>query len=113
MDDSTTIQTLREAVDGFLEERDWRQFHKPQNLAVSLSIEAAELLEIFQWDIQEDMKPEKLDKVKEELADVIIYSLSLANSVGVDVSTIVMDKLKINAKKYPVEKNRGKITKNT
>ena len=102
MDDSATIQTLRKAIEEFVEERDWKQFHSPQDLAVSISIEAAELLEIFQWEIQKDMEPDKLDHLKEELADIIIYSLSLANAVDLDVSTIVRDKMKKNERKYRV-----------
>ena len=103
-DSSTTIQQLKDSVEQFKLDRDWGQYHTPQDLAVSISIEAAELLEIFQWSIKEDMDPEKMEKIKEELADVLIYSLSLANTLNLDVSTIVRKKIELNAKKYPVEK---------
>ena len=104
MDNSTTIQQLRDAVEQFKLERNWGQYHTPQDLAVSISIEAAELLEIFQWGIREtNMDPEKRERIKEELADVLIYCLSMANAIDADVATIVNDKIKLNAKKYPVD----------
>ena len=103
-DSSTTIQQLKDSVEQFKIDRDWGQYHTPQDLAVSISIEAAELLEVFQWGIKEDMNPDKLDKIKEELADVIIYCFSLANAIGADVATIVNEKIKLNAEKYPIEK---------
>ena len=78
---------------------------------MSISIEAAELLEVFQWGIKEDMKSDKIDKIKEELADVMIYCLSLANTMDVDIATIVKDKIKLNAEKYPVEKAKGSARK--
>jgi NTP pyrophosphatase (non-canonical NTP hydrolase) len=83
----------------------------PQDLAVSISIEAAELLEVFQWGIKEDVDPEKVEKIKEELADVLIYSLSLANTLNLDISTIVQDKIKLNSEKYPIEKAMGSAKK--
>jgi NTP pyrophosphatase (non-canonical NTP hydrolase) len=82
-------------------------FFLPQDLAVSISIEAAELLEIFQWAIKEEVDPEKVEKIREELADVLIYSLSLANRLKLDVATIVDDKIKLNTEKYPVELAMG------
>ncbi len=103
-DITTTLADLRARIECFVQERDWTQFHSPQNLAVSLSIEAAELLEIFQWDLKGEMTPEKLTKIKEELADIIIYSLCMANRLDLDVSEIVLEKVKINERKYPVEK---------
>lgn len=104
-DSSTTIQQLKDSVDRFKLDRDWEQYHTPQDLAVSISIEAAELLELFQWRLGEkDLDSEKLERVKEELADVMIYCLSLANTIDVDVATIVNDKIKLNAEKYPVGK---------
>jgi NTP pyrophosphatase (non-canonical NTP hydrolase) len=104
-DSSTTIQQLKDSVDRFKLDRDWEQYHTPQDLAVSISIEAAELLELFQWGLGEkNLDSEKLERIKEELADVMIYCLSLANTVNIDVSTIVNDKIKLNAEKYPVGK---------
>ena len=106
-DNSTTIQQLKDSVEQFKRDRDWGRYHTPQDLAVSISIEAAELLEIFQWGIKEEADPEKVEKIKEELADVLIYCLSLANTMGFDVATIVQDKIKRNAEKYPVELAMG------
>ena len=110
-DSSTTIKDLKDSVEQFKTDRDWGQYHTPQDLAVSISIEAAELLEEFQWGIKEDMNPDKLDKIKEELADVMIYCLSLANTLGLDVSTIVKNKIRLNSEKYPVEKVKGNAKK--
>ncbi len=92
----------------FNEERDWDQFHSPENLAKSISIEAGELLECFQWNSEYD-----LDEVKEELADVINYCLLMADKLGVDPKQIVLDKMEKTAKKYPVEKAKGRSTKYT
>jgi NTP pyrophosphatase (non-canonical NTP hydrolase) len=110
-DPTTTLADLRARIERFVQDRDWAQFHNPQNLAVSLSIEAAELLEIFQWELNGEMTPEKLQKVKEELADVIIYSLCMANRLDLDVSEIVLEKVKLNEKKYPMEKAKGSSKK--
>lgn len=90
----------------FTKERDWDQFHSPENLAKSISIEAGELLECFQWNNEYD-----LDEVKEELADVINYCLLMADKLGVDAEQIVLDKMEKNAKKYPVDKAKGVSTK--
>ena len=100
------MQELQKKIRKFNEERDWDQFHSPENLAKSISIEAGELLECFQWNNEYD-----LDEVKEELADVINYCLLLADKLEVDPKQIVLDKMKKNAKKYPVEKSKGKSTK--
>ena len=98
-----TIERIRR----FTEERDWDQFHSPENLAKSIVIEAAELLECFQWD------NEKYDiqHVKEELADVIVYSQNLLDKLGLDVDEIVNSKMDQNEKKYPVEKAKGSAAK--
>lgn len=92
----------------FQRERDWKKFHTPENLAKSISIEAAELLEHFQWDNDYD-----IDEVAEELADVLIYSLYMAEALDLNVEEIILDKMKKNAMKYPVEKSRGNATKYT
>ena len=91
-----TLADLRARIERFVQERDWAQFHNPQDLAVSISIEAAELLEIFQWDLKGEMTPEKLAKIKEELADIIIYSLCMANRLDLDVTEIALEKGKGN-----------------
>lgn len=100
-----TIDRIRK----FSEDRDWDQFHTPANLAKSIVIEAAELLECFQWsDTEYD-----LQHIKEELADVIVYSQDLLDKLGLDVDEIVNMKMDQNEKKYPVEKALGKATKYT
>ncbi len=100
------MKDLTEKVVEFTRERDWNQFHSPENLAKSISIEAGELLECFQWNNEYD-----LDEVKEELADVINYCLLMADKLGVNAKQIVLDKMKKTAKKYPVEKAKGVSTK--
>ena len=96
------IQALRE----FVQERDWGQFHTPENLAKSVSIEAAELLENFQWG-----NPANLENVQDELADVLTYCLLLADKLGMDPNEIVLEKLAKTQQKYPVEKARGRSDK--
>ena len=114
MDSKTTLADLRELVRRFVEERDWRQFHSPKNLSMSLAIEAAELMEHFQWiDIAESRavrdQPQKLAQVREELADVLCYALALANELEMDVSAAVRDKMVKNAAKYPADRSRGRF----
>ena len=100
--DDAVAQKLR----AFSEERDWDQFHTPENLAKSISIEAAELLECFQWSPAGDPQA-----VKEELADVLTYCYFLAMKVGLEPDQIVLEKLAVTAQKYPVEKSRGSSVK--
>lgn len=102
------ITELTAAIRQFTEDRDWDQFHNPKDLAVALSIEASELLEAFLWKSSEEAK---VEKVREELADVINYALLIADKYQFDVRQIVMDKLARNAEKYPVEKARGTAKK--
>lgn len=102
------MKKLIEKIKNFNEERDWDQFHNPENLAKSISIEAGELLECFQWNSDYD-----IEEVKSELADIINYTLLLAEKLGVDPEQIVLDKMKITAKKYPIEKAKGVSTKYT
>ena len=91
----------------FREERDWSQFHNPKDLAISISLEAAELLETFQWS-GTNLKPnEKRDSMAEELADIAIYCIYLANALDVDLAEAISAKIDANAKKYPVDKSRG------
>jgi NTP pyrophosphatase (non-canonical NTP hydrolase) len=97
---------VQDKLAAFVAERDWAQFHTPENLAKSVSIEAGELLECFQWSAEPDPK-----RVQEELADVLTYCLLLAKRIGVDPDQIVLDKLEITKKKYPVEKARGSSKK--
>lgn len=107
-DETTTVKQLKDMVAAFVAERDWQQFHTPKNLAMSIAIEAAELMELFQWSDETARLQEKLVNLREELADVVIYCLAMANSVGFDLSAAVHEKMGINRRKYPVEKYRGK-----
>ena len=112
-DNTTTVAELRKLVADFVAERDWSQFHSPKNVSMALAIEAAELMEHFQWlttDASRELAadPEKLAEVGEELADVIGYSFALANELGLDISNAVRAKMVKNAQKYPAEKYRGR-----
>lgn len=98
--------SVSEEIAAFVEERDWAQFHTPENLAKSIAIEAGELLECFQWDADADP-----DRVREELADVLTYCMMLAGRLGVDPNEIVRDKLKLTREKYPADKARGRSAK--
>ncbi|NLS97819.1 MAG: nucleotide pyrophosphohydrolase [Planctomycetaceae bacterium] len=111
-DDETTIFQLRQVVDRFVAERDWHQFHTPKNLAMSLAIEAAELMEHFQWLTPEQSwqvadRSEKKAEVGEEISDVLCYLLALANELKLDLSTALEAKMVKNAEKYPVHRYRG------
>jgi dCTP diphosphatase len=112
-DATTTLAELREAMRLFVSARDWEQFHSPKNLSMSLAIEAAELMEHFQWiDVAESRRlknePAKLAAIGEEQADVLCYAVALANSLDLDLSQAVRDKIAKNAIKYPAEECRGK-----
>ena len=112
-DAQTTLIELRELVRQFVDKRDWQQFHAPKNLSMSLAIEAAELMEHFQWiDAAESRAigrdPAKLADVAEEVADVLCYVLALANALDLDLATAVREKMAKNALKYPVERSRGR-----
>ena len=102
------LEELRRAVVKFTQERDWDQFHNGKDLALALSIEAAELNEAFFWL---DASEVKLEKVKEELADIVNYAILLADKYNLDIKQIVLDKLKKNAEKYPVDKAYGSAKK--
>ena len=112
-DDQTTLADLRSAVEDFVQRRDWTQFHAPKNLAMSIAIEAAELMEHFQWTTVEAScetasNPERNTAVGEELADVLCYALAMANVLQLDVTSIVRDKLQKNELKYPADQYRGR-----
>lgn len=107
------MQHATDALLKFRDERNWKQFHDPKNLAAALGIEAAELNEVFLWKTTQESREVELAKVKEELADVLAYALLLANEFGLDPEQIVLDKVKQNALKYPVEKAKGVATKYT
>ncbi|MFX0204365.1 MAG: nucleotide pyrophosphohydrolase [Candidatus Hodarchaeota archaeon] len=112
------IEALLKKVIEFRDERDWAQYHNPKDLAISISLEAAELLEIFQWKNPQEVQMLKSDvnaskMVKEELGDIMIYTLTLAHEFDLDPTEIILDKIQINDKKYPKEKVKGKSDKYT
>src|SRR4051812_30793965 len=112
-DSTTTVSELRQLIAEFVAERDWSQFHSPKNVSMALAIEAAELMEHFQWLTTEASRelandPKKLAAVGEELADVIGYSFALANELGLDVSSAIRAKMVKNVEKYPADKYRGR-----
>lgn len=102
MIDSAVLESLR----AFVAARDWAQFHAPENLAKSITIESGELLECYQWNADAD-----LDRVRDELADVLTYAVLLADKIGADPAQLILDKLELTQKKYPVEKSRGRSEK--
>lgn len=114
-DESTPVAELKQLVADFVDERDWSRFHAPKNIAMALAVEASELMEHFQWMEAEESRrvpgdAAKLAEVGEELADVIGYSLAMANQLGIDISTTMHAKMVKNAEKYPAEKFRGRVS---
>jgi NTP pyrophosphatase (non-canonical NTP hydrolase) len=112
-DAATTVAELRTLIADFVAERDWSQFHSPKNVSMALAIEAAELMEHFQWLTTEASRqvvdePVKLAEIGEELADVVGYSLALANELGIDVAAAIQAKMVKNAQKYPADQYRGR-----
>jgi NTP pyrophosphatase (non-canonical NTP hydrolase) len=104
------MRELRE----FAKERDWEQFHSPKNLAMAIVVEAAEIVEHFQWLTEEQSKnlpPDKLEEIKEEIADVMIFLTNLADKLGIDPLEAAKDKIEKNKRKYPVEKAKGSAKK--
>jgi len=97
----------------FRDDRNWKQFHTPKDLAISICLEAAELLEVFQWSGPDVNCEEKMDKIKEELADVTNYCVLMADACGLDLDEIIQAKIKMNEEKYPVEKAYGSAAKYT
>ncbi len=113
---SGDLAALRDALRQFAAERDWDQFHSPKNLAAALSVEAAELLEQFQWLSEEHsraLSAGQLEAVRQELADVLLYLVRLADKLDVDLIAAAKAKLALNALKYPVDKSRGSSRKYT
>ena len=108
------LTDLRDTLRRFADERDWNRFHSPKNLASALSVEAAELLERFQWlteDQSRNLPAAELQKVRQEMADVLNYLVRLADKLDVNLLEAARDKIALNAQKYPVEKARGSIKK--
>jgi NTP pyrophosphatase (non-canonical NTP hydrolase) len=116
MDRTTTIEHLKRKAVVFRNERDWEQFHDPKNLAIGLSVEAGELLELFLWKTETEVETfissaKGKERLREELADVFIFILYLCEACGVDLSEAVKRKFSLNAKKYPTEKSMGSSKK--
>jgi len=112
-DGNTVVEELIDNVRGFLKEREWKRYHNPKDLAESICIEAAELLQIFQWVRSEKSDqfkndPSKVHQIREELADVVIYCLSMANTMNLDLTKAVLNKIEQNKKKYPIDIYKGK-----
>jgi len=111
-----SLQALRTRVNHFVAERDWSQFHTPKNLAMAMIVEAAELVEQFQWDTPQEsqqLTPEKREAVSHELADTFVYLLRIAEVLDIDLIEAANQKIDLNAKKYPADKARGSNAKYT
>jgi len=108
------VDELTQKLRAFAAERDWEQFHSPKNLAMALAVEAAELLEHFQWLTEEQSRaldPARREKVREEIADVFLYVLRLCDQLGIDLLAAAEHKIQVNARRYPAEKVRGRADK--
>ncbi len=108
------MQELIQKLKAFAEERDWEKFHSPKNLAMALSVEASEIVELFQWLTEEEsykLAPEKLQHLKEEIGDVMIYLAKLADKFGIDPIEAAKEKVTLNEKKYPASRVKGKAKK--
>jgi NTP pyrophosphatase (non-canonical NTP hydrolase) len=111
VDAQTSMQQLREVVRKFVDERDWQQFHSPKNLSMAMAIEAAELMEHFQWitpDASRELDPESKAAAGEELADVLCYALAIANELDLDLTSTLLKKMEKNRVKYPAAEFRGR-----
>ena len=120
MDKKTTIHDIRNRIAKFNQERDWEQYHKPKDLIMALQEELGELSRCYLWVSESEIKnihkdPKKLKAIKEEMADVFIYLIALANNVGVDISTMINKKIDMNEQKYPVKdpKHINKLLRKT
>lgn len=105
------MDDLIKEINEFRDERDWRQFHNAKDLALSVSLEASELLDNFQWKTSEEAIQDDFENIKDEIADVMIYSLMLADDLGLSVEEIIRAKIKKNGEKYSIEKSKGNIRK--
>ena len=111
------MKISKETIDfvlSFSEDRDWKQFHNPKDLALSLSLEASELLELFQWLSSDEAVKKNKENMREELADIIVYAIDFADALGFeDLDALIMDKMKKNEEKYPLSKAKGSNKKYT
>ncbi len=112
-EESMTFEEARDEVLAFRDDRDWAQFHNPKDLAISICLEASELLENFQWSGTDLAAKDKDVQIKEELADVLIYCIDMANCLDVNIADIISDKIKSDIEKYPVAKAKGNTRKYT
>jgi len=117
-DSNTTIEHLKKLVKKFCEDREWDKYHSPKNLAIGIVTEASELLEIFRWKSEEDSynllkDPKKLEEIRHELADVFYFVLRFAQKYEIDLTNALIEKLKINEERYPIEKAKGSDKKYT
>jgi len=111
-----SLKELRSRLQTFVDERDWQQFHSPKNLAMAMIVEAAELVEHFQWMTEQqsrELTPEKKELVSQEIADTFVYLLRIAEVLDIDIIDAAKRKLELNARKYPAEKARGRNDKYT
>lgn len=113
-DDSTTVAEMKDLVEAFVAERHWQPFHDPKNLSCSIAIEAAELMEHFQWLRSDELKAVREDReamrqIRDELADIAAYLVSFATTMDIDLSSALAEKMEKNAIKYPAEKFRGRF----
>jgi len=107
------LNDLMQKVNKFRDDRNWRQFHNEKDLAISINLEASELLELFQWQTSEETVEENSPELKEELADVLIYAFMLADNLDLDIKEIMEAKLKLDELKYPVEKSKNGLVAKT
>ncbi|MDO4401205.1 MAG: nucleotide pyrophosphohydrolase [Coriobacteriia bacterium] len=105
------FEQARQDVLAFRDERNWKQFHNPKDLAISINLEAAELLELFQWSGADTERADKFPQMREELADVLIYCIDLADRLDLDIPTIIGQKMEANRQKYPADKARNTAAK--
>ncbi len=116
IDQKDSLEQLKATLLAFVEARDWAQFHSPKNLAMAMIVEAAELVEHFQWDTEAQsavLSPDKREEVSHELADTFVYLLRISQVLGIDLIAAANAKIVLNGQKYPVEKARGKNNKYT
>ncbi|HVX01249.1 MAG TPA: nucleotide pyrophosphohydrolase [Candidatus Babeliaceae bacterium] len=113
MDETTTIEALKQSVKNFVEEREWQQFHCPKNLSMLLAVESAELMELFLWSTADSLLQleKKRVEVEHELADIAFALLNFCDRYDIDLTTALKRKIALNAEKYPIEKSKGKAIK--